>query len=111
MKSRFFAIVLLLAVIAVGFGACGGKEKKSSAKDITAFSEGGVTWTIDGTTITGNYPKGKVVTSLTPSVTVSDKADYEPKGPQNFTNSVTYTVTAEDGSTKAYTATAVVAEE
>ncbi len=39
------------------------------------------------------------LTSLTPTITVSDGAIVSPMGAQNFANTVTYTVTAEDGVT------------
>lgn len=43
------------------------------------------------------------ITSVTPSVTVSDKATYAPSGAQDFSKgSVTYTVTAENGRTNSY---------
>ncbi|WP_424962397.1 T9SS type A sorting domain-containing protein [Ekhidna sp.] len=43
---------------------------------------------------------GTDVTNLTPSITVSQGANYSPSGAQDFTNTVIYTVTAEDGTSQ-----------
>ncbi len=61
-------------------------------------------------TITINLPAGTSVTSLAPTITVSPKATVNPASGvlRNFSGPVNYTVTAEDGSTQAYTVTAVV---
>lgn len=82
----------------------------SDAKDITAFSINDVAGVIEGTAITVTLDDDGTldITNLTPAVTVSDKATYSPQGAQDFTNAVTYTVTAEDLSTKDYTVTVVV---
>lgn len=81
----------------------------SSAKDITAFSivSPVVDATISVTNIIIMLPFGTDVTALTPVITVSDYATVSPASGvvQNFTSPVTYTVTAEDGTTKIYTAT------
>ena len=57
---------------------------------------------ITSNTITVNLPSDTPVTALTPSITVSPKATINPKGIQDFTDAVTYTVTAEDGTTRSY---------
>jgi len=80
----------------------------SSSKDITSFSISGIAANISGTAITLTMPAGTNVTSLTPSITHTG-ASISPTGARNFTNPVTYTVTAADGSTKSYTATVSVA--
>jgi len=57
---------------------------------------------------------GTTVTSLTPTITVSAGATIDPTSgtAQNFTNPVTYTVTAEDGTTEQeWTVTVTVAEQ
>ena len=55
-------------------------------------------------TISITVPHGTSVTSLTPTVTHTG-ASYSPTGARNFSSPVTYTVTAEDGSTQNYTVT------
>ncbi|MBD2755683.1 outer membrane protein assembly factor BamB family protein [Spirosoma validum] len=89
----------------------GTTTTKSSAKAITAFSfnslSPAVTGTIDATakTISATVASGTDVTKLVPTITVSDKATVSPVSgvTQDFSKAVTYTVTAEDGSTQAYT--------
>jgi hypothetical protein len=53
-------------------------------------------------TVTVNMPYGTVVTSLTPTITVSAGATINPLSgiAQNFISPVNYTVTAEDGTTQ-----------
>ncbi|MDR3704888.1 MAG: DUF5018 domain-containing protein [Paludibacteraceae bacterium] len=87
------------------------KAAVSTACDITAFSVSGqISSTISGTNISVTMPYGTDLTSLTPSVTVSGGATYIPSGLQNFSSSVTYTITAEDGSTtKQYTVSVIIA--
>lgn len=85
----------------------------STACDITAFNIGDAVGTIDGTNIAIEVPNGTAVTALAPTITVSTGATVSPTSgtEQDFTNAVTYTVTAEDGeTTKAYTVTVTVAE-
>ncbi len=89
---------------------------KSAAKVITAFGFNGltpaVTGVIDATakTVSATVPAGTDVTKLVPTLTLSDKATVSPATgvAQDFGKAVTYTVTAEDGSTQAYTATVTV---
>ncbi|WP_460974423.1 RCC1 domain-containing protein [Spirosoma knui] len=83
---------------------------KSSEKQITAFSFATlnpvVQASIDQTThkITATVPASTDITKLVPTLTVSSKATVSPASgvAQNFTNPVSYTVTAEDGSKQAY---------
>jgi hypothetical protein len=79
---------------------------KSSAKEITAFNIGSSQGIINENelAITVTVPYGTDVTSLVPSITVSDKATVSPDSGthQDFTNPVSYTVTAEDGSQQVY---------
>lgn len=88
----------------------------SSAKDISSFVFAGldpeVEASIDGTEITATVPFGTDVTTLVPTITVSPDATIDPASGavQDFTESVVYTVTAEDGSTQAYTVTLTVEE-
>jgi formylglycine-generating enzyme required for sulfatase activity/phage-related protein len=85
--------------------------EKNNAKAITAFNftSPNVTGTVNESakTVTLNVPYETVVTSLTPTITVSAGATVSPESgtATNFTNPVTYTVTAENGDTQAYTVT------
>jgi len=87
---------------------------KDNARAITAFSVNGVPGTIDQAnhTIAVTLPPGANITSLTPAVTVSDKASVSPASgvAQDFTNPVIYTATAEDGTTETYTVTVTLAQ-
>jgi formylglycine-generating enzyme required for sulfatase activity len=60
-------------------------------------------------TIRITVPPGTNIANIEPEVIISG-ADYEPKGPQNFSNPVAYTVTAEDSTTRTYTVTVTVAD-
>jgi len=108
-------VTILVAVIGFSLTACQepALNPKSSEKAITAFSFANLSATVaiseSTRTISVTVPNGTNVIGLTPTVTVSQKADYTPKGAQNFTNSVTYTVTAEDGSVQNYTVTVTIA--
>ena len=88
---------------------------KSSEKEITSFLISSYSGTIDGDdhTIRVTVPYGTDVTSLTPTITVSDKAAVSPLSgvAQNFTNPVVYTVTAENGTKQIYTVTVTVAPD
>ncbi len=58
-------------------------------------------------TIAWSFPSGTNIAAFVPTISVSDKATASPASgaATDFTNPVTYTVTAEDGSTQAYVAT------
>jgi hypothetical protein len=84
-----------------------------SSCDITAFTVNGAAWSINGTNITHTYPEGTAATTLTPTITVSAGATVTPASgvAQDFFTGagVTYTVTAEDGTTKkTYTTKALI---
>ena len=93
-----------------------GAAPKSSAKDITAFSFNGLTPAVNGNvdaatkTISATLAAGTDATKLVPTVTMSAKATVAPASgaAQDFSKAVVYTVTAEDGTTQAYTANIVV---
>ncbi len=77
----------------------------SSAKDILSCDFGSLgPATISGTNITLTVPPNQVVTNLSPTFTISDLATLNPGSgsAQNFTTPKTYTVTAQDGTTKSY---------
>jgi len=86
--------------------------EKYTGKAITKFVVSGVEATIDeaNKTISFTLPVDTDVTKLKPSVTISEGAAVSPATDTqvDFTNPVEYTVTAEDGSTAKYTATANV---
>lgn len=92
-------------------------DPKDDNKSITAFTFAGldpaVIAAIDETakTITATVPAGTNVTSLIPTVTVAETATVTPASgaAQDFTNPITYTVTAEDDSQQTYTVTVTVA--
>ena len=58
-------------------------------------------------TITIYVPNSTDVTNLSPSLEVSPAASYAPTGFQNFLNEVTYTISAEDGTTSEYEVTVI----
>jgi peptidoglycan/xylan/chitin deacetylase (PgdA/CDA1 family) len=82
------------------------------AKAITAFSfaSPAATGIINETahTIAVTVPYGTVITLLIPTI-IHSGASVSPSGAQNFTNPVTYTVTAHDATTQAYVVTVTVA--
>lgn len=76
-------------------------------KELLTFGPGA---TINGTNVLWAAPYGSNLASLSPTLVVSPLASVSPVSgaTQNFTNPVTYTVTAEDGSTRVYTVTGSV---
>lgn len=98
----------------VGLGGIGGgqtaPQTKSSLKLITLFNlplDPEVVGLIDQTKniVTLEVPYGTDVTKLIPTINTSPLSTTSPAvgAPQNFTNSVVYTVKAEDGSIQNYT--------
>ncbi|MEI7899502.1 MAG: DUF2341 domain-containing protein [bacterium] len=86
---------------------------KSSAKDILSCSFGALgTAVISGTNISIAVPVSQPLTNLAPTFTYSPFATLSPASgsTNNFTAPVTYTVTAQDGSTKAYKVTVLTYE-
>jgi hypothetical protein len=84
-----------------------------AACDIVSFTVNGTAWGISGTDITYTYPPETAATTLTPVITLSPGAMVNPPSgtAQNFFTEagVTYTVTAEDGTTaKNYIAKAII---
>jgi N-acetylneuraminic acid mutarotase len=84
----------------------------SSAKAITAFSLFGVAGSINGLNITVIVPTGRSVTAAVAtftttgtSVTVNGVTQFSGTSTNNFTNPVSYLVTAADSSTNTYTVT------
>jgi eukaryotic-like serine/threonine-protein kinase len=114
MKFKKYSFLLLLSLITL-FTACKEDQTvpKSSAKAITklVFAQftPAVQATVDETTkkITAVVPPTADVSKLIPSISVSLKAKVLPDSGkvQDFTNPVTYTVTAEDGTSVNYQVT------
>ena len=92
--------------------SCQWETAATTAKGITAFSINGVAGAVNNTTntITITMPRGTDVTKLTPVIATNGVKSLTPSSGEtvNFTNSVTYTATMEDGSTKTYTVTVYV---
>ncbi|MBO0952509.1 DUF5018 domain-containing protein [Fibrella forsythiae] len=117
-NTRFLLSVSMALLIAL-VAACKKDTDtvpRSSAKAITSFTFGSVSpdvvATVSGNTIIGTLPLGTSLSSLAPTIVVSDKATVSPASgvAQDFSKPVIYTVTAEDGTTQAYTATMTVAQ-
>ena len=91
---------------------CKWETATTAAKGITSFSINGVAGAVNNTTntITITMPRGTDVTKLTPTISTNGVKSLTPGSGEtvNFTNSVTYTATMEDGSTKTYTVTVYV---
>ncbi|MDD3608019.1 MAG: DUF5018 domain-containing protein, partial [Candidatus Moranbacteria bacterium] len=91
------------------------ESQKSSEKLIYSFdiqSDPEIVGAIDykNHTISLNIPSSIDVSNLIPSIIISDKAEIYPKSEihQNFSDTIVYIVTAEDGSTQEYSVTAVI---
>lgn len=89
------------------------ESPKSDAKSIIEFSfdsavnaqlENNVPGVISEIekTITVELPQGVDISTLVPTITISELASINPSGEQDFTMPITYEVTAEDGSTMDY---------
>lgn len=92
--------------------SCQWETAATTSTGITAFSINGVAGAVNNTTntITITMPRGTDVTKLAPVIATNGVKSLTPGGGEtvNFTNSVTYTATMEDGSTKTYTVTVYV---
>ncbi len=119
-KSWFIFAALSFLTFSLMLTGCGGGEGENSgggnvlnsSKDFTSFSILGVNGTISGTNISVILPNGTSLTALVAtfsitgtSVKVGNTIQTSGVTSNDFTNSVTYTVTAEDRSTKKYTVT------
>lgn len=118
--KKYSVLVLLLASF-VFITSCGSDDdengpKKSEARQITSFAfeselndalEEDIEGIIDeqNKTVTATVPYGTQITSLLPTIEVSEKASVNNEEARNFTNPVEYTVTAEDGSVATYAVT------
>ena len=101
MKKVSISIIILTILLA--FSSC---QKESSKKEILSFKfvSPDVEASIEDKNIVAMVPSGTDVTNLVPVISVSDKATVNPASgmPQDFTQPVSYTVTAEDGSQAVY---------
>jgi len=110
---KYKAAILACFVASMVFWGC---EKKSSDKQITAFdfTQPSAVGEINESrkTIHLEVPASTDVTSLIPKIIHSPKAKLNPETgiSADFTLPVTYTVTAEDGSTVQYKVTVTVAD-
>ena len=90
--------------------------EKRKEKKITGFRFGSLSPSVEAVVdegsrqITATLPSGTDISALAPSISISAGAQVVPESEvkQNFSKPVVYTVTAEDGSTQAYTVTVVV---
>lgn len=91
---------------------CKWETASVASSGITGFSINGVAGTVNSTTntITITMPRGTDVTKLTPAISTNGVKSLAPGSGEtvNFTNSVTYTATMDDGSTKTYIVTVYV---
>ncbi len=91
---------------------CQWETATTTAKGITAFSINGVAGAVNNTTntITITMPRGTDVTKLAPVIATNGVKSLTPGSGEtvDFTNSVTYTATMEDGNTKTYIVTVYV---
>ena len=103
------SISFIIMTILLAFSSC---QKKSSEKEILSFRfvSPNVEASIEDKNIVAIMPSGTDVTNLVPVISVSDKATVNPASgePKDFTQPVSYTVTAEDGSRSVYSAIVVV---
>ena len=114
--KKLLSISMICLVGMVMFSSC-FFNKLSEEKQIksfvitTPYAQGVINETLK--TITVDVPEGTDVTSLVPSIVVSDNAIVEPGSgvAQNFSKSVSYTVTAEDGTKATYVVTVTVGGE
>ena len=116
-KIAFLALFLLAG--AVFMSSC-KKEELSSKKEILSFIfdasknaqlDRNFPGDINGTSISAEVAFGADVTQLVPSIEISPRAALSPAAGQttDFTGPVVYTVTAEDGTTKTFTANVATA--
>lgn len=105
MKKIPVKIIFYLALLPLLLYSC--KEDLSPENEILSFEIGSTDGFIDedNKTVTIKLAQGTDISSLTPDIYVSPKAEYQPKEAQDFTHPVVYTVTAENGDKASYTAT------
>ena len=113
---KLIAIVLLLASCSKDDNSPEQKVVLSSDKQFTSFifsaadnaalaQDVVATINEEAKAITATLSSGADLAALTPTLAVSNKASVSPTIAQDFTNPVTYVVTAEDGTKASYMAT------
>jgi len=120
MKKNLFFLAALLFIGGVFFTSCEKEAELSSKKEILSFVfeehknpilEHNVIGSISGTDIVAEVPFGTATNNLIPSIEISANATIGPASgvSTDFTSPITYTVTAEDGSTKTFSVSVPVA--
>lgn len=114
--KRIIVIIFSAFIAGAALKSCGldtaSQEPKSSECDILEFRDdvNSVEWDINGTNITATYPAGSDLSSITPTIIVSEKATTSLKSGEeiDFSNlkEAICTVTAENGTVKVYQAQA-----
>ena len=113
--TNLFKFLVLFAALGFIFSSCDSDDTNDSGlsdqKKIVSFQINSVNGNIDANAhkITVTLPHYTNVTNLSPTITVSEKATVSPNSGKNidFSDPVTYTVTAEDKSTQNYTVTVI----
>ncbi|GEM_PF-3029549 len=112
---KYALMAVFFTALTAGTISCSDDDDdiiKSNQKQIIEFTIDNIKAEIDETTktIAITLPAGTDISKLKPQIKISDKATVNPVSgvETDFTSPVVYTVTAEDGSTQAYTVTASV---
>lgn len=116
MKKNKPVMMLIFIMISSLFIACNTEDdaSKSSEKEILSFTINGIQGNIDQEkktiTVTIPYSEDFDITSVAPTIEVSDKAKVSPSSDSavDFTEEQTYIVTAEDETTQAYQVSVIV---
>ena len=110
MRKNFFTYLALIGIITF-FSSCGSDSEStdsnlSNLNRISEITVLNVTGIINRETneISVIVPENTDITSIAPTISISDGATINPASGsvQDFTNPITYTVTAEDGSTESF---------
>jgi hypothetical protein len=109
MKKRFFLTDILFCAVLLSniiLAGCDNYDTASDEKIVTSFTIGNAVGIINGQTITITVPYGTDMTGLSPVIEFTGKSiNPASETVQDFTNPVTYRVTADNGSTRDYTVT------
>lgn len=119
MKRRFITLALVLVVGGGFISSCQKEEILSSKKEVLSFIfeasknvelDHNIIGVISGNDITANVPFGTSVLNLIPSIEVSPEAQLNPIGgiATDFSSPVSFTVTAEDGSSQTFSTSLTV---
>lgn len=103
MKKSVVFSVLLLAFVGFSFSSCSSSKEKDKSCEITSFKVNGEEWFTGSTSITKLVCKTSG-TTFTPTILFTGVKIEPASGvQQDFSSSVTYVVTAENGDKKTYT--------